>query len=267
MKDKPNFPQWLRRLARIERGKAGNERMSELIKQMQADADRFDATADHIEALEAQLAALKSEPPADVPRPLRMAMFLETLQAMGGQSDASDYSWNWINAYCEAHEGQDPDTFNSAEQYGFTTVSHDSDTDQSTVYLTDAGRNAIPRLRAAALAAPQQIARSLGEAMGLLCRIKDRIERADRDGGVLAMTGAISDASAWIDTFLSRTPTEPEGMVLVPRQPTEAMLEAGDVGLSNAGVDSSTTEDAAYCWSAMIDAALQGTTRDDQGGE
>ena len=80
---------------------------------------------------------------ADERMPTRMAFFLEILASMGGQSDASDYKWNWLNAFCAEHEGQEPDTFNEAVNRGFTTVSHDSSTDESTVYLTDAGRNSI----------------------------------------------------------------------------------------------------------------------------
>jgi hypothetical protein len=45
---------------------------------------------------------------------------------------------------------------------------------------------------------------------------------------------------------------EQDGFVEVPKEPTEAMLHAGDMGLSNAGVDDSNTEDAVWCWRAMI---------------
>jgi hypothetical protein len=79
----------------------------------------------------------------------RLMVFLEILSAMGGQSDASDYAWNWINAFCESHEGRNPDTFNLAHDLRFTSVSHDSDTDQSNVYLTAAGRAALEMARPA----------------------------------------------------------------------------------------------------------------------
>jgi hypothetical protein len=78
---------------------------------------------------------------SDAPaREVRLRMFLEILAASCGQADASDYRWNWINAFCGEHEGCEPDTFNTAHDAGYTTVSHDSDTDTGTVYLTDAGR-------------------------------------------------------------------------------------------------------------------------------
>lgn len=70
----------------------------------------------------------------------RLRMFLEIMSAAGGEQDATDYRWNWINAFCSEHEGREPDTFNTANQRGFTTVSHDTDTDTGVVRLTDAGR-------------------------------------------------------------------------------------------------------------------------------
>ena len=48
---------------------------------------------------------------------------------------------------------------------------------------------------------------------------------------------------------------EASGRVVVPKEPTEAMLCAGDVALSCAGVDDSTTEDARTCYRAMIEEA------------
>ncbi len=96
---------------------------------------------------------------ADECRETRMAMFLETLAAIGGQADAEDHPHNWIMAFCSEHEGRDPDTFNLAIQHEFTRVTHDNDTDEGMVYLTDNGRRAIPRLRAQAQAlhAPAQV--------------------------------------------------------------------------------------------------------------
>lgn len=40
------------------------------------------------------------------------------------------------------------------------------------------------------------------------------------------------------------------------REPSEAMLGAGMMGLSNSGVDDANSGDATSCWQAMIDAAL-----------
>lgn len=76
----------------------------------------------------------------DMAQEQRLRMFLEILSASCGQADASDYRWNWINVFCDEHEGREPDTFNLAEQRGYTTVSHNTDTDEGMVYLTDAGR-------------------------------------------------------------------------------------------------------------------------------
>jgi hypothetical protein len=84
-----------------------------------------------------------SRPLADreaIAREGRLRMFLEILSAMGGSSDASESEYLWINAFCEAHEGAAPDTFNIADARGLTWVTHNTDTDHSVVTLTDAGR-------------------------------------------------------------------------------------------------------------------------------
>jgi hypothetical protein len=93
-----------------------------------------------IRTLRAQPSATLGGVTAEQATEARLAMFLEILAASTGRADASDHQWNWINAFCEDHEGRSPDTFNLAEQQGYTTVSHDSDSDQSTVYLTPEGR-------------------------------------------------------------------------------------------------------------------------------
>lgn len=78
---------------------------------------------------------------------MRLRMFLEILSAMGGRSDASDTAWSWVNAFCEDHEGRDPDTYNRSEELGYTQTSHDTSYDSSTVYLTDAGRSFLDPTR------------------------------------------------------------------------------------------------------------------------
>jgi hypothetical protein len=74
---------------------------------------------------------------------LRTRMFLEILSAMGGRSDASEGAYCWTNAFCETHEGHEPDTFNRAIDAGYVAFSHDSDTDCSTISITPAGRAAL----------------------------------------------------------------------------------------------------------------------------
>lgn len=73
----------------------------------------------------------------------RMAMFLEIMDAAGGETDAGDWRWNWINAFCEEHEGRYPDTFNAAANAGYISVSHCTSTDHSVATLTDKGRDAL----------------------------------------------------------------------------------------------------------------------------
>ncbi len=84
--------------------------------------------------------ATQAAQPAEADGVGRLRMFLEILSAAGGIQDATEGRWNWINAFCSEHEGREPDTFNTANQRGFTTVSHDTDTDSGVVRLTEAGK-------------------------------------------------------------------------------------------------------------------------------
>ena len=45
------------------------------------------------------------------------------------------------------------------------------------------------------------------------------------------------------------------GFAVVPAEPSEAMLFAGETGLSEAGVDDPNTGDALMCYRAMIEAS------------
>lgn len=69
----------------------------------------------------------------------RLWWFLTILNGMGGKSDAGDYAGNWLNTFCNDRPS-DPDTFNLALNLKLTESSHDSDTDESRVWLTDAGK-------------------------------------------------------------------------------------------------------------------------------
>jgi len=92
-----------------------------------------------------------SSPPADLAEcreDARLRMFLEILSAMGGQSDCSESKWSWINAFCEGNEGTDPDTFNRSIGLGYTRSTHDSDSDNSMVWLTNTGRDFLSKLGA-----------------------------------------------------------------------------------------------------------------------
>lgn len=68
----------------------------------------------------------------------KIALFLEILLAMGGDSDASDGPGNWTAAFCD--DGTDPDTYNLSENRGLSRTTHDGMFDTSTVRITDAGR-------------------------------------------------------------------------------------------------------------------------------
>lgn len=68
----------------------------------------------------------------------KLRLFLSILQSAGGQTSGSDDPWNWINHFCD--DAEPLDTFNQASKRKLTRVTHDSDSDVSWVYLTDAGK-------------------------------------------------------------------------------------------------------------------------------
>jgi hypothetical protein len=93
--------------------------------------------------------AVYAAPPSDSPgsahqpqggdaREDKLRSFLSILAAAGGQTSGNDDKWNWINYFCD--DAEPLDTFNQASKRKLTRVTHDSDTDNSVVYLTDAGR-------------------------------------------------------------------------------------------------------------------------------
>ncbi len=82
----------------------------------------------------------------------------------------------------------------------------------------------------------------------------------DRDKLIEAMARAFDVSPFFAGVGLRRL--EAQGLAVVPVEPTEAMLEAGDTGLSNAGVDDSTTDDALHCYTAMIQAAQNKETEE-----
>lgn len=100
---------------------------------------------------------LSSTPASPAPAPSgaerddRLWWFLKIIEGAGGNTNASDGSWNWINSFCE-DRGNDTDTFNIASGNKLISVSHDSDTDHSEAYITDAGRKYVAEF--SALSAP-----------------------------------------------------------------------------------------------------------------
>ncbi|MCK1479289.1 hypothetical protein IVB27_32265 [Bradyrhizobium sp. 197] len=77
--------------------------------------------------------------------PSKMLTMLAILDAAGGQTEASDSKWCWLNYFCE--DAEPTDTFNRAVDAKLIRVTHDSRFDSSTAYLTDAGRAASPLSR------------------------------------------------------------------------------------------------------------------------
>jgi len=68
---------------------------------------------------------------------------LRYVDASGGKVSASEYRGNPIDLWCD-DRGQETDTLNVAIEDGLLSCSHNSDTDESWVWLTDAGRRALP---------------------------------------------------------------------------------------------------------------------------
>ncbi|MGX1012189.1 hypothetical protein AB7M69_006546 [Bradyrhizobium japonicum] len=84
------------------------------------------------------LAALSSDLPQP---PNKMLTMLAILDAAGGQTEASDSKWCWLNYFCD--DVEPVDTFNQAIDAKLIRVTHESSFDTSTAFLTDAGRAAL----------------------------------------------------------------------------------------------------------------------------
>lgn len=67
---------------------------------------------------------------------------LRYVEACGGKADASDYPGSPILLWC-ADRAEGDDTLNLAIERGYLTSGHDSDSDTSTIRLTDSGRRAV----------------------------------------------------------------------------------------------------------------------------
>ncbi len=90
---------------------------------------------------DAAVAIWNTRAPAQCASDVKLKLFLSILQSAGGQTSGNDYPWNWINYFCD--DAAPMDTFNEASKRKLTRVTHDSDADDSVVYLTDAGRKFI----------------------------------------------------------------------------------------------------------------------------
>ncbi|MEO9297606.1 hypothetical protein [Devosia alba] len=70
-------------------------------------------------------------------------VLLSIVNAMGGQTDAGDERWSWLQWFCADEVGSEADTFNRCIDKGWLKSSHDSDTDHSVAWITDEGRQAL----------------------------------------------------------------------------------------------------------------------------
>ena len=90
----------------------------------------------------ALLSAARSQGPGEgLDEPTRW--LLRYVDASGGKVSASEYRGNPIDLWCD-DRGQETDTLNVAIEDGLLSCSHNSDTDESWVWITDAGRRALP---------------------------------------------------------------------------------------------------------------------------
>lgn len=71
----------------------------------------------------------------------RMFWYLSILQGAGGFASASDCPGEWVSAFCD--DRSPIDTYNLAEELGYTQTAHDNCFDSSIVHLTDLGREAL----------------------------------------------------------------------------------------------------------------------------
>jgi hypothetical protein len=69
-------------------------------------------------------------------------VLLSIAAEMGGRFDSGDYSWSWLNWFCDdSIDGTD--TFNRCHDKKWLCTSHETSTDESVTSLTDAGRAAL----------------------------------------------------------------------------------------------------------------------------
>ncbi len=68
----------------------------------------------------------------------KLRLFLRILVSAGGTTSGNDGPWNWINYFCD--DAEPLDTFNQASIQKLIRVTHDSDSDESVVYITAAGQ-------------------------------------------------------------------------------------------------------------------------------
>jgi hypothetical protein len=70
----------------------------------------------------------------------RLWWYLHILEAIGGKTYDTANPREWLHAFSGEMEKRDPDTINQAHAMGLTNWSHNSDTDTSIIWLTDAGK-------------------------------------------------------------------------------------------------------------------------------
>lgn len=160
-------------------------------------------------------------------------VLLLILDAMGGESDASESKHSWVNWFCsdEIHNVQS-DTLNRCMEKGWLRYSHNTDTDHGTIYLSPLGRMRAAQMRATLIAAhPMQEHKAQSLDLNIT---KEWFEkRAALEGnheigaGRRKLTASIDPTPEELAELYRIAHRIPEGWKLVPVEPTEEMEKAG----------------------------------------
>lgn len=71
----------------------------------------------------------------------RVLAFIRHLNKLGGCCEIYDSGHEWHDRYCGDYEPTD--TYNRAHELGWARTTHDTSSDDSTLFITDAGRAAL----------------------------------------------------------------------------------------------------------------------------
>ncbi|MDO9416983.1 hypothetical protein [Pararhizobium sp.] len=95
-----------------------------------------------ITAFSAKLAEAERE--REISNEQKEIILLRIIDGMGGTTESSDHSWNWINWFCSDEVNNvHSDTFNRCHEKGWLITGHETSFDTSTTELTKEGRDIL----------------------------------------------------------------------------------------------------------------------------
>ncbi len=185
----------------------------------------------------------------DIPpdRVNRLWWLLFIMSKSGGETNASESRWNWINAFCDDF---DDDTFNLAIDLKLIRCTHDSDTDNSTAWLTDGGK-ALVAYFSAPPAGPipeagngdgwlpiERADRTITDVqdfseVGITLRMSDRYWVRDEDGRVYEAAWSEDNGRDFWWDFEAESPVDPIEFMphpLDPRFRSPPTIRSNDTG-------------------------------------